>query len=112
MTCIGDLKYDRFVNDMNSHFSRVKVINFDIIYHQCGGDKLQNTQYYETISNNDFENFESHIQNQAVSSAIRNERDDIYFELGFVKNHIKIDLVSNGFCNRNNKKKTLAIVKN
>ena len=62
---IDDLKYDRFVNDMNS---REKVINFDIIHHQCRVDKLQNPQqYYEMISKNDFANYESHIQNQAVS---------------------------------------------
>ena len=61
---------------MNSHFSCAMVINFNIIYHQCRGDKLQNPQqYYETISKNDFENYKSHIQNQVVSSAIRFEHD-------------------------------------
>ena len=101
MTYIDDLKYDRFVKDMISHFSCVKVINFDIIHHRCSGDKLQNPQqYYEIICNKDFENYESHIQNQAVSSAIKYECDNTYFEHGFLKNHIKSniekDLVSNG----------------
>ena len=91
---------------MKSHFSCAKVINFDITHHQCRGDILQNPQqYYETNSNNDFQNYESHIQNQAVSSAIRSEHDNIYFEHGFLKKHIKSDLVSNGFFIRNNKKK-------
>ena len=44
-----------------------------------------------------FESYASHIQNQAVSSAIRSVHDDIYFERGFLKNYIKSDLVSNGF---------------
>ena len=77
MTYIDDLKYDRFVNDMNSHFSRANIIKSGIIHHQCCGDKLQNSQqYYETISNNDFENYESHIQNQAgiVYFLIRNNK--------------------------------------
>ena len=44
MTYIDDLKYDNFVvNDMDSHFSDVKVVNFDIIHHDCHGDKLQNS---------------------------------------------------------------------
>ena len=72
-----DLKYDNFVKDMESHFSRIKIVNFDIIHHECHGDKLQNPrQYYETICNKEFEKYESHIQNKAVSSAIKSECDD------------------------------------
>ena len=42
MTYIDDLKYDQFVNDMDSHFSRTKITNFNIIHHQCCGDELEN----------------------------------------------------------------------
>ena len=81
MTYIDDLKYDRLVNHVNSHFSSAKVINFDIIHYQCRGDKLENPQqYYETICNKDFENYECHFQNLAVSTAIKSERDDINIE--------------------------------
>ena len=81
MTYINHLKFGRFRNDMDSYFSRACVINFDIIHHECWGNPLQNLkQYYETIHNKDFDNYESHVQNHAVSSAIKSERDDIYFE--------------------------------
>ena len=81
MTYIDDLKYDRFVNYVNSHFSSAKVINFNIIHHQCRGDKLENLQqYYETICNKGFENYECHFQNLAVSTAIKSEPDDINIE--------------------------------
>ena len=50
MSYIDHLKYHQFVNDMDSHFSRVKITNFDIIHHPCCGDELENLQqYYETI---------------------------------------------------------------
>ena len=40
---------------MDSHFSHAKITNFDLIHHQCRGDKLQNLQhYYETVFDKDF----------------------------------------------------------
>ena len=54
MTYIDNLKYDNFLRDMDSHFSKVKVVNFDIIHNQCQGKKLENPeQYYQTIYDKD-----------------------------------------------------------
>ena len=37
---------------MDSHFANAKVINLDIIHHECQGDKLNNPrEYYQTIKN-------------------------------------------------------------
>ena len=59
---------------MDSHFSRAKVVNFDIIHHQCRGDKLDNPeQYHQTIYDKEFVNYENHICNEVVSSAIKSE---------------------------------------
>ena len=50
MTYINELKYKRFVENMDSYFSQARYINFDIINHECQSDPLQNLrQYYETI---------------------------------------------------------------
>ena len=112
MTYFDNLKYNRFANDMNLHFSRAKVLNLDIIDYQCCGDKLENPQQcYETIHHKDFVNYENHVQNEAILSAIKSERDDIYFKPEFLKHHIKRDiekdLMSNGiFIKKNDKKKT------
>ena len=81
MTYIDNLKHNRFTNNMDSHFSQVYFINFEIIHHKCGGEPLQSLkQYYETIRYKDFHNYESQVQNQAVLSAIKPEHDDISFE--------------------------------
>ena len=37
---------------MDSHFANAKVINLDIIHHECQGDKLNNQrEYCQTIKN-------------------------------------------------------------
>ena len=40
MTYIDVLKYKQFVENMDSHFSRAKITNFDMIHHQCQGNQL------------------------------------------------------------------------
>ena len=110
MTYIDDLKYENFVHNMDSHFSQAKVVNFDIIHHQCRGDKLDNPEeYYQTIYDKDFVNYENHVRNEAVLSAIKFERDGIHFERDFLNRHnkrdVEKDLISNGFfVKRKNKK--------
>ena len=32
---INDLKYRHFLENMDSHFLRAKITNFDIIHHEC-----------------------------------------------------------------------------
>ena len=101
-TYIDDLKYKHFIEGMDSHFSWAKITNFDIIHQQCHGDPLQNScQYYETIFNSDFKGYEDPTRNQAMSTFIKAERDDIHFESNLLKLHgkldIKKDLISNVF---------------
>lgn len=41
----------------------------------------------QTIQKNDFNNYEGHVQNKAVSSIVKSERDDVYFERSFLNHH-------------------------
>ena len=78
---------------MDSHFSQTKIANFDFIYYECGDDSLQNSRhYYENIFNCDFKAYEDRTRNQVMSSAIKAERDSIYFESHLLKLHIKSDI--------------------
>lgn len=45
--------------------------------------------YIQTIQNNDFKNYEEYVQNKAVSSIVKSERDDVYFEDSFLNQHFK-----------------------
>ena len=88
----------------------MQVINFDLIYHQCHGDILQNSRrYYETIFNSNFNGYDDRTCNQVMSSAIKAERDGIHFEgvllKSLIKSDIKKDLISNGFFVKNTRKK-------
>ena len=50
MNYFNDLKYKEMIEDANDYFKNKKVINFDIILHECRGDPLQNTyKNYKTI---------------------------------------------------------------
>ena len=87
MTYFDDLKYNEFAKDADSYFENVKLINFDIVHHECRGGKLQNPErYYKLIRNKDFENYEQHVQNNALSSAIKYERVDIHFDFLLLSN--------------------------
>ena len=107
MTYTEDLKDENFVHDMDSHFSRAKVVNFDMIHHQIRQSRIRQLdnleEYYQTIYDKNFVNYENHVRNKAVavSSAIKSERDDIRFERDFLNRHMKRnvekDLISNGF---------------
>lgn len=71
MNYIDDLKYKNFTEDMGSHFSRVKIVNFDLTHHQCRENKLNNPRhFYEKIRDKDFKNYEDGVRNRAMSSAI------------------------------------------
>ena len=98
MMYYDDLKYKDFTGNMGSHFSMAKIVNFNIIHHECHGDKLKNPRtYYETICNNDFKNYEDDVRNRAMPSAIKSERDEVCFEHHLLKSHLEKDLISNGF---------------
>ena len=65
MTYIDSLKYDNFIDYMDSHFSKAKVINYNIIHHQWWGDKLENPeQYNQKIYVKDFVSYGNHVQYQ------------------------------------------------
>ena len=104
MSYFDDLKYEEFASDTDGYFQNARVNNFDIINHECHSTSLQNPkQYYKTMQKKDFNNYEHYVQTKAISSAIKSERSNIYFEQGVLKQHFKKktdiekNLVSNGF---------------
>lgn len=112
MTYIADSKYKQFVADMDSHFSRVKITNFDLINHHCRGDRLQNSRRdFKTIFDKDFQNYEDHAGNQVILFTVKTERDDIHFERSLLKSHIKsnieMDLISNSSFIKKTRKKLM-----
>ena len=51
LSYLDDLKYEQTVENPDKYFQNVKIINFNIIHHECRSDLLQNSfDYYYTIS--------------------------------------------------------------
>ena len=74
----------------DSYFENAYITNFDLIHHQCRGDKLtHDKKYYETLFN---ERLNSQIINvndkdNFVSAAINCERKDVNIENKIYENH-------------------------
>ena len=50
LSYLDDVKYEKFMENPDESFKKTKIINFDIINHQCRGDKLEHSeQYYQTV---------------------------------------------------------------
>ena len=48
---LDDLKYEQATKNPDKYFQNVKIINFDIINHECREDPLQNSYHrYYTIA--------------------------------------------------------------
>ena len=79
------------MQDPDESLKQTKIGNFDIIHHQCRGDKLKKPEsYYQTLFN---KNFEGHVKQDKkiiVTSALRNQKklkQDIFFEKKLVSEH-------------------------
>ena len=55
LTYLDDVKCDQFMENPDKSFKKTKVVNFDIIHHECRGDALDKpVEYYQTIFENNF----------------------------------------------------------
>ena len=65
-------------DDPDFYFKNKKVINFDMIHHQCRSDPLKKTEKeYKPVCNDDFKNSPEGEKNKTLSSIFRNKRDDL-----------------------------------
>ena len=92
MSYIDDLKYEHFIKNMDDHFTRAKIVNFDLIYHKCCGDELSYPKYfYEKIEKNDFQSYETEVKAEAVASAVQSERKDVRVKIYVVEDYFKLN---------------------
>ena len=85
MTC------NDIVKDFDYHFENCYITNFDLINHECRGDKLNfSRKFYETIFFADVKkNLDEINQKKFISSAIKSERTDLNIEKKLVIEHFK-----------------------
>ena len=89
MPYIDDLKYNEFIENTDEHFQKAKIINFDIIQHECKGDELEySKKFYQTIENKDFKDYDNNVKEEALTSAIKSERKDIFIDRALTERNV------------------------
>ena len=56
-TRLQQMTFNKIIQNPDEHFEKTFITNFDLIHHQCRGDKLSHSrEYYETLfkKNNKF----------------------------------------------------------
>ena len=90
MSYIDYLKYERIKNNADVCFKEVKIINFDIINHECRGDKLQRSyKDYKTIEGSHLTNYPKNESKIVMSGAFRNNRDDLWVRCDLMLQYFK-----------------------
>ena len=90
-TRLNKMKYDKIVSNFDEHFKNCYITNFDLIHHECRGDKLDHsTKFYETVFHNQMnENLNEEDREKFCTSAIKSERSDLHLEKKVINEHFK-----------------------
>ena len=67
-------KYEKINKNKEEYFKNAKIVNFDIINHECRQDPLKNSvEYYQTIKEEDLQYARKSDEEQFISTAIKND---------------------------------------
>ena len=88
---LKEMKYNDIVKDCDFHFENCYITNFDLIHHECRGDKLQfSRKFYETLFYDSVKkNLDEINQEKFLSSAIKSERSNVNIEKKLIIEHFK-----------------------
>ena len=77
--------------DPTKYFDQKKMINFDIIHHECRGDPLQGSyKNYQTVHNDDIKKYPENEKKDVLGGLIRNlNRKDLFVEEKVVNEHFQ-----------------------
>ena len=83
-------KYENINRNKEHYFENAKIINFDIINHQCRQEPLKNSvKYYQTIHEHNLQCAREEDQEEFISAAIRSKRDDLFIKRNIIIQHFK-----------------------
>ena len=90
-TRLNKMKYDKIVSNFDEHFQNCYITNFDLIHHECRGDKLEHSKkFYEIIFYNQMkENLNEEDREKFCTSAIKSERNDLHLEKKVIDEHFR-----------------------
>ena len=90
-TRLNNERNKEILDDIDGHFKKCYVTNFDLIHHECRGDKLNySKKFYQTIYSKELtENLKFEDQNKFVEAGIKSERNDLFFEKKVYLSHFE-----------------------
>lgn len=73
------------------YFDQKKVVNFNIIHHECRGDPLEGSyNNYQTVKESDLKNYPKNEKEEAIGGLIRYfDRKDLFVENNIVTDYFK-----------------------
>ena len=83
-------KYNKINENKEEYFENAKIVNFDIINHECRGDPLQKSvEYYETIKKDDLKYVKKNDEEQFIAAAIKSRRNDVNIARDVITEHFE-----------------------
>ena len=77
MTWYDQIKCDEFLEDLDAHFQKLQIVNFDII-HSKGNLSTSKMKQYQTIKHSEILAYPQQEQDEILSSIFRMKRDDMF----------------------------------
>lgn len=77
MTWYDQIKCDEFLEDLDAHFQKLQIVNFDII-HSKGNLSASKMKQYQTIKHSEILAYPQQEQDEILSSIFRMKRDDMF----------------------------------
>ena len=77
MTWYDQIKCDEFLEDLDAHFQKLQIVNFDII-HSKGNLSASKMKQYQTIKLSEILAYPQQEQDEILSSIFRMKRDDMF----------------------------------
>ena len=88
ITYFDQLKYKEFKKDRDAYINETKITNFDIIHHECRGDKLEKTiKEHNTIKKEKLKQLPPSEKYAAVAACFRSSNKNIVVEESVAKEH-------------------------
>ena len=82
--------YEKINKNKEEYFENAKIVNFDIIHHECRKDPLQNSiEYYQTIKQDNLKYVKKNDEEQFISAAIKSKRDDVNVARDVIIKHFR-----------------------
>ena len=86
-------KCNEFLSNMDEHFQKRKIVNFDIIKNEAKQDKLKQ---YQTIDHDEIKQYQPHLQEQICFSIFHTNRKDMHIQKETIKENFGNKKVSVG----------------